>query len=95
MSTFEQIMEVRRKKGAGYFVLIDPDKWQISDLINFAVAVNTGGADGILIGGSLLLSSSFDEIVLMDSRNFAAWGNPFTNHPSRLLMMRQACSSPI
>ena len=63
MSTFDQIIEIWQTKGAGYFVLIDPDKWQTQELVRFAAAVDEGGADGILIGGSLLLSSSFDEIV--------------------------------
>lgn len=63
MTTLERILEVKNQKGAGYFVLIDPDCWERNQLVELAHATNEGGADGILIGGSLLLSSSFDEVV--------------------------------
>jgi phosphoglycerol geranylgeranyltransferase len=48
---------------AGYLVLIDPDKWAMAQLAEMAAAAGEGGADAILIGGSLLLSADFDEIV--------------------------------
>jgi putative glycerol-1-phosphate prenyltransferase len=63
LTTFERILEIRNQRGAGYFVLIDPDRWEKSQLVDLAFAANEGDADGILIGGSLLLSSSFDEVV--------------------------------
>jgi putative glycerol-1-phosphate prenyltransferase len=63
VTILDQILTIRRSRGAGYFVLIDPDKWQPQALEKFAVAVADAGADGILIGGSLLISSSFDDIV--------------------------------
>lgn len=48
---------------AGYFVLIDPDKWELAQLAEMAAAASEGGADAILIGGSLILASNFDEMV--------------------------------
>lgn len=48
---------------AGYFVLIDPDKWELAQLADMAAAASAGGADAILIGGSLILGSNFDEMV--------------------------------
>jgi phosphoglycerol geranylgeranyltransferase len=48
---------------AGYLVLIDPDKWELDELAEMALAASEGGADAILIGGSLLLNANFDEIV--------------------------------
>ncbi len=63
MTTFERILHIREKRGAGYFVLLDPDKWAHGEIGDLAAAAEEGGADGILMGGSLLLSSSFDELV--------------------------------
>ncbi len=63
MTTFERILKIRDNKGAGYFVLIDPDKWQQNRIIELAIQASEDGADGLLIGGSLLLSSSFDDLV--------------------------------
>ncbi|MDZ7290393.1 MAG: geranylgeranylglyceryl/heptaprenylglyceryl phosphate synthase [candidate division KSB1 bacterium] len=57
------LLQTRTKHGAGYFVLIDPDKWQLKQLPDIAAAASENGADAILIGGSLLLSASFDDIV--------------------------------
>lgn len=63
MTTFEHILQVKERKGAGHFVLIDPDKWRSDQIADVATRACEGGADAILMGGSLLLSSSFDELV--------------------------------
>lgn len=63
MTTFERILHVKESKGAGYFVLIDPDKWRPDKIADLASQACEAGADGILVGGSLLLSSSFDDLV--------------------------------
>lgn len=54
---------MRTQRGAGYFVLIDPDKWELKQLPDLAAAASENGADAILIGGSLLMRASFDEMV--------------------------------
>ncbi len=43
--------------------MIDPDKWELAQLADMAAAASEGGADAILIGGSLILASNFDEMV--------------------------------
>lgn len=63
MKVLDSLLQIRAKHGAGYFVLIDPDKWEPRQLPGIAAAASENGADAILIGGSLLLTSSFDEIV--------------------------------
>ncbi|MFQ5602170.1 MAG: geranylgeranylglyceryl/heptaprenylglyceryl phosphate synthase [bacterium] len=63
MTTLERILTIKKQHGAGYFVLIDPDNWPQDHLLELAEAANNYGADGLLIGGSLLLSSSFDNVV--------------------------------
>ncbi|MCF7886592.1 MAG: geranylgeranylglyceryl/heptaprenylglyceryl phosphate synthase [Candidatus Marinimicrobia bacterium] len=51
------------EKGAGYFILIDPDTRKEKDLRSFVKQVNSAGVDGILVGGSLLLGSDFSRTV--------------------------------
>jgi len=63
VTTFEKLLDVQKRKGAGYFVLIDPDQWPSAEIGEVARRASEGGADALLVGGSLLLSSSFDEIV--------------------------------
>ncbi|MFQ5707380.1 MAG: geranylgeranylglyceryl/heptaprenylglyceryl phosphate synthase [bacterium] len=69
MTTFEKLLKIRDERGAGYLLLIDPDKWQYEKIIELSIRANEGGADGLLIGGSLLLSSSFDELVRIIKQN--------------------------
>jgi len=63
LTTLERILKIKETKDAGYFVLIDPDKWQPDELVKLAVQASEDGADAILVGGSLVLSASFDELV--------------------------------
>jgi phosphoglycerol geranylgeranyltransferase len=44
--------------------LIDPDKWELAQLAEMAASASEGGADAILIGGSLIMAANFDEMVL-------------------------------
>ena len=57
------LLRIRAQRGAGYLVLIDPDKWPPARLPEVAAAAGEQGADAVLIGGSLLLTPSFDNVV--------------------------------
>ncbi|MCG3156193.1 MAG: Geranylgeranylglyceryl phosphate synthase [bacterium] len=61
---YDYLLSVRAQSGAGHFVLIDPDKWEFTQLAGMAAAASEGGADAILIGSSMLLNPHFDDIVL-------------------------------
>ncbi len=63
MTTLEKLLRIREEKGAGYLVLVDPDKGDPQQTVALAVRAKEGGADALLVGGSLLLSSSFDNLV--------------------------------
>ncbi len=58
------IQSTIRKKKAAFFVLIDPDKVAIKDAGAMCEMIAEAGADGILVGGSLLFSNKFDEFIL-------------------------------
>ncbi len=63
MTTFERLLEVKARKGAGYIVLIDPDKQPIDKSVQLAQQAEKEGADAIFLGGSLLFFTVFDEFV--------------------------------
>ncbi|MBN2008679.1 geranylgeranylglyceryl/heptaprenylglyceryl phosphate synthase [candidate division KSB1 bacterium] len=63
MTTFERLLDIKAKRGAGYIVLIDPDKQKIEKSIEIAQQAETEGVDAIFIGGSLLFYSTFEEFV--------------------------------
>lgn len=64
LKVIDQLSGLCASGRAGYFVLIDPDKWELSQLADMAAAASEGGADAILIGGSLIMAANFDEMVL-------------------------------
>ena len=60
---FDRLLEIREKKGAGYLVLLDPDKRPLKEMVLMARACEANGVDGFLMGGSLLFSANLDELV--------------------------------
>jgi phosphoglycerol geranylgeranyltransferase len=63
MNTYERLLKIKSERGAGYFVLIDPDKIKPKQLPAFIESATDAGVDAFLIGGSLLLSNEFDETL--------------------------------
>ncbi len=63
MKVFEKLLHIKETKGAGYFVLIDPDKQEIDEAIDLAKTCARSGVDALLIGGSLLFAHIFDELI--------------------------------
>ena len=63
MGTYDKLLELKKRRGAGYLVLIDPDKQTLEDAVSFAKNCEDNGADGFLVGGSLLFSNHFDELI--------------------------------
>ncbi|MBN1351277.1 geranylgeranylglyceryl/heptaprenylglyceryl phosphate synthase [candidate division KSB1 bacterium] len=63
MTIYERLLVEKQKKGAGFLVLIDPDKQDNKKTIGKAERAEESGADAILIGGSLLFSTQFDQLI--------------------------------
>ncbi len=55
MSVYEQLLAARSSKGAGYLVLVDPDRWELDEVEIFIKKINNSGADGIMVGSSLII----------------------------------------
>ena len=63
MSVYQNLLNIKKNKGAGYLILIDPDKRPFDDLLSLARQCEDQDVDGLLIGGSLLFISHFDKLV--------------------------------
>jgi len=63
MTIYEKLIQAKETKGAGYLVLIDPDKYGEKEAIDLAVKCADADVDALLLGGSLLFSAAFDEII--------------------------------
>ena len=55
MSVYQQLLASKASHGAGYLVLVDPDRWEMDEVESFIQKINSSGADGIMVGSSLIL----------------------------------------
>jgi len=63
MKLFNHLQKVLSRRGAGFFVLLDPDRASSRKLASSAASAVESGADGILVGSSILLTDNFDRGV--------------------------------
>ena len=61
MNTYEHLLKVRKERGAGYFVLLDPDKSKKEQLPALVREATEAGVDGFLVGGSLMSTADFEQ----------------------------------
>jgi putative glycerol-1-phosphate prenyltransferase len=69
MNTLERLSQIREERGAGYFILIDPDKIDETKLPSFVRNATEAGVDGFLVGGSLMMTNEFDKQLEAIKRN--------------------------
>ncbi|TES92794.1 MAG: geranylgeranylglyceryl/heptaprenylglyceryl phosphate synthase [Candidatus Cloacimonadota bacterium] len=63
MIVFDYLMDIRKKKGAGYLPLIDPEKASDESFEAILDELRTADIDGILVGGSTLKSVDLDGVI--------------------------------
>ena len=64
MSIYHYFQDVVNERGAGYFVLIDPDRLDRKAILALSERASSAGADALLVGSSLLLSSDLDDLLV-------------------------------
>jgi phosphoglycerol geranylgeranyltransferase len=69
MKTFERLLNIRKERGAGYFVLLDPDKSDTEKLPTFVREATEAGVDGFLVGGSLMSTDEFEHHLTTIKKN--------------------------
>ena len=72
MTTYERLLKIRKERGAGYFILLDPDKIDRAMLPSFIKDSTEAGVDGFLVGGSLMLSNDFEDHLKTIKQNTSA-----------------------
>ncbi len=63
MTTFERLMDIRSRRGAGFLALLDPDRQDKDDIVARAEMCVEQGADALLFGGSFLISTNFEGMI--------------------------------
>ena len=72
MTTLEHLLKIKRDRGAGYLLLIDPDNIDAKKLPSFIRDATKAGTDAFLVGGSLMLSHEFDKTLTIIKGNTKA-----------------------
>lgn len=62
--TLERLLDARPRSGAGFVVLIDPDKLPLSAMPRFVDRCHAAGIDAFFVGGSLLHTPDMERYVL-------------------------------
>lgn len=77
-SVFNYLLDVRGRKGAGFIVLIDPDKLADVHLQSFAGLCETSDVDALFLGGSLMHATELEQYVrrLKESTDLPVVGFP-------------------
>ena len=60
---FQQLLDIKSEKGAGYIVLIDPDRKNEDTLVKQVTVANKSNVDALFVGGSLMMDSKHNERV--------------------------------
>lgn len=61
--TYQRLKNIPREKGAGFVLLIDPDKLPFDKIDDTIPRLRDSGVDALFIGGTLLLQKNFDSFV--------------------------------
>lgn len=72
MGTFEKLLQIKKNLGAGYLLLIDPDKVQRKQLPELVQKSAEEGVDAFLVGGSLILTDEFSQTIKIIKDNTKA-----------------------
>jgi putative glycerol-1-phosphate prenyltransferase len=72
MTTLEHLLQVKRDRGAGYLLLIDPDKIDPKIIPLFIKEATSAGVDAFLFGGSLIFSDKSDATLKIIKENTKA-----------------------
>jgi putative glycerol-1-phosphate prenyltransferase len=70
MKAFRYLLEVRESKGAGFLLLLDPDKLAREDLGRVVEHAQNSGVDAFLVGSSLMTRDIF-EGALVEIRRYS------------------------
>ncbi len=61
MKTFDYLLDVRDRKGAGFLLLLDPDKLDSANLGDIVRHAQDSGVDAFLVGSSLMTRDIFEK----------------------------------
>ena len=64
MKTFPKLMAIKKVRGCGFLVLLDPDRRSPQELARYAKLCQKSGVDAFLFGSSLMVANHFEKSLL-------------------------------
>ena len=61
--TYQNLQEIVKSRGAGFVLLLDPDRLQLENIDDIVLPAVENGVDIFFIGGTLLLNRNFEDFV--------------------------------
>ena len=62
-SVYQYLMDIKKQHGAGFLVLLDPDRSSLDAVVSQAVKCRDAGVDALLVGTSLMMSNGFEDSI--------------------------------
>lgn len=62
-SVYYHLLDVKKNRGGGFCLLIDPDKSAYNEYLSLAEASAPCGVDALLVGSSFMLNSNFSSVM--------------------------------
>ena len=62
-SVCKYLKDIKEERGAGFLVLLDPDRSSRDKIVDYAVQCSKAGVDALLVGTSLLMENGFSDYV--------------------------------
>jgi putative glycerol-1-phosphate prenyltransferase len=63
IETYQSLKQILNNKGAGFILLLDPDKLPVNKIESTLSGLKDSGVDVLFVGGTFLLQENFDEFV--------------------------------
>lgn len=64
MKIYQKLLDIKRIKGCGFLVLLDPDRKPPKALAEFALGCEEAGVDGFLFGSSIMVANHFEKSLV-------------------------------
>ena len=64
MTVYQKLLDIKKKRGCGFFVLLDPDRSSPDALADYTRKCVKAGVDGFLFGSSLMMAGNFEKTLI-------------------------------
>ncbi len=64
MTVYQKLLDIKKEKGCGFLVLLDPDRESAENIAAYAARCEKAGVDAFLFGSSLMMENHFEDTLI-------------------------------